>query len=71
LDEHGFLIYQLLWQDPQHRSWYVGARQQSPGYWVNDGDGSSMNDMEAAFFPENENEGRGSKDYLVYRYDYF
>lgn len=72
LDEHGFLVYQLLWQDPQHRKWYIGAHQQSPGYWVNDGDGSSLNDLDAAFLPDGptdlseRNPSRLPKDYLVY-----
>ncbi|KAL1110582.1 hypothetical protein AAG570_008110 [Ranatra chinensis] len=64
LEEHGFLLLQLVWQDPQHRRWYVGARQQSPGYWVNDGDGTSLNDLESAFLPVSDS--GVPKDYLVY-----
>lgn len=54
LDEHGFLLNQLLWQDPQHRKWYVSAHEQTPGYWVNEGDGTPLTDMDAAFLPEPE-----------------
>uniref|UniRef100_A0A0A9W5Z2 Contactin n=1 Tax=Lygus hesperus TaxID=30085 RepID=A0A0A9W5Z2_LYGHE len=75
LDEHGFLVYQLLWQDPQHRKWYIGAHQQSPGYWVNDGDGSSLNDLDAAFLPDSPTDlsdiqlqSRLARDYLVYSF---
>lgn len=24
MEEHGFILQQLLWQDPQHRTWYTG-----------------------------------------------
>ncbi|CAA9998770.1 unnamed protein product [Nesidiocoris tenuis] len=73
LDEHGFLVYQLLWQDPQHRKWYVGAHQQSPGYWTNDGDGSSLNELDAAFLPDGPTNladppSRGPRDYLIYTF---
>lgn len=66
MEEHGFLVYQLLRQDPQHRRWYISAHQQSPDYWVNDGDGTAMgSEMNAAFLPEQETSL--IKDYLVYR----
>lgn len=65
MDEHGFLLYNLLWQDPQHRRWYISAHQQSPGYWVNE-DGTPLPDMESAFLPEPAESGP-AKDYLVYR----
>lgn len=65
LEEHGFLIYQLLWRDPQHRKWYTSIRQHNPGNWVNDGDGSPLLNMENAFLPSQDN-NYGS-DYLVYR----
>lgn len=65
LEEHSFLIYQLLIQDPQHRKWYIGAKQQSPGYWINDLDGTSLSEMDAAFLPESES--HITKDYLIYR----
>ncbi|XP_069694656.1 contactin [Periplaneta americana] len=64
-DEHGFLVNELLWQDPQHRRWYTSARQQSPEYWVND-DGSQLVNMENAFLPEQQS--TLNKDYLVYSF---
>lgn len=67
LEEHGFLVYQLLKLDPQHRRWYISAHQQSPDYWVNEGDGSPMgSEMNAAFLPEQETSL--TKDYLVYSF---
>nr|XP_018910733.1 PREDICTED: contactin [Bemisia tabaci] len=64
-EEHGFIIYQLLWQDPQHRRWYTGLRQASPGYWVNE-DGTQLSDMDAAFLPEQESSY--DKEFLVYSF---
>ncbi|XP_066907076.1 contactin [Halyomorpha halys] len=66
-EEHGFLVYQLSLQDPQHRRWYIGARQQSPDYWINDGDGSSLNDLDAAFLNERGND-LAQSSYLVYKF---
>lgn len=68
LEEHGFLMYQLLWQDPQHRRWYTGARQQG-GYWSNEGDGTQLTNMDNAFLPEPMDNVQG-KDYLVYSFSY-
>ncbi|XP_012252358.2 contactin [Athalia rosae] len=68
LEEHGYLMYQLLWQDPQHRRWYTGARQQG-GYWSNEADGSQLMNMENAFLPEPADNVQG-KDYLVYSFSY-
>ena len=65
-EEHGFLVYQLSLQDPQHRRWYISARQQSPEYWINDGDGSSLNDLEAAFLNEKGND-LPQNIFLVYK----
>lgn len=63
-DEHGFLVHQLNWQDPQHRRWYIGVRQQNPGYWVN-ADGSQLMNMENAFLPDYDVYG---KDFLIYNF---
>lgn len=72
LDEHGFLVHQLNWQDPQHRRWYTAAHQQSPGYWSNPVDGSQLLNMENAFLPEENNPNSFNdnigKDYLVYSF---
>lgn len=64
IDEHGFVIHQLNWIDPQHRKWYIGAHQQSPNFWVNP-DGSQLVNMENAFLPDLDQYG---KDYLVYNF---
>lgn len=66
LDEHGFIVYQLLWQDPQHRRWYTSARQQSLDYWINDGDNSQLVNMDAAFLPHQES--THNKEFLVYSF---
>lgn len=65
LEEHTFLMQQLNWQDPQHRHWYTSARQQSAGYWTNDGDGTQLVNMDAAFFPDQD--ATPGRDYLIYR----
>ncbi|KAK6620391.1 hypothetical protein RUM44_006792 [Polyplax serrata] len=67
-EEHGFLIYQLLWRDPQHRKWYTSIRQHKPTYWVNDGDGTPLLNMENAFLPGQEQSY--GRDYLVYSYSH-
>lgn len=64
-EEHGFLVNELLWQDPQHRRWYTSARQQSPDYWLN-GDNSQLVNMDNAFLPEHRS--TFNKDYLVYSF---
>lgn len=63
-EEHGFLLNQLNWQDPQRRRWYVGGHQQGPGYWLNP-DGTQLINMENAFLPDLEPYG---KDFLAYNY---
>ncbi|XP_063219696.1 contactin isoform X2 [Bacillus rossius redtenbacheri] len=73
LEEHGFLIYQLLWQDPQHRRWYTSAFQQSPDYWINEGDGTQLVNMDSAFLPEQQqpqpmSQSVANKDFLVYSF---
>ncbi|XP_076173707.1 contactin-like [Ptiloglossa arizonensis] len=66
LEEHGFLLYQLLWQDPQHRKWYTGIKYQN-GNWINEGDNTQLLSMDNAFLPE-PNDNIPGKDYLVYSY---
>lgn len=65
-DEHGFIIHQLDWQDPQHRRWYVGARQQSPNYWLNP-DGSQLLNMDNAFLPWGDFD-LYNRDFLAYNF---
>lgn len=64
LDEHGFILQQLLWQDPQHRRWFTGAKQQNPGYWINEGDGTSLSDLSSTFTHE---ASISNKEYLAYK----
>ncbi|XP_015109291.1 contactin [Diachasma alloeum] len=67
VEEHGFLLQQLQWQDPQHRPWYTGARQ-AGGYWSNEGDGSQLVNMENAFLPEPNDGYNLNRDALAYNF---
>lgn len=64
VDEHGFIIYQLTWQDPQHRRWYTGVQQNGPNNWQNV-DGTSLPYMEQAFLPDYDMYGKNN---LVYNF---
>ncbi|XP_060843865.1 contactin [Rhopalosiphum padi] len=67
LDEHGFLINQLLQQDPQHRQWYVSGKQTSPGVWLNDVENNiQLIDVESALLPEQHT--TLNRDYIAYTY---
>lgn len=66
LEEHVFILYQLLWQDPQHRKWYTGVKQLN-GIWVNEADSTSLLNMDNAFLPE-PNDNVIGRDYLAYSY---
>lgn len=66
MDEHVFILYELLWQDPQHRKWYTGVKQLN-GIWVNEGDSTSLLNMDNAFLPE-PNDNIIGRDYLTYSY---
>lgn len=71
VEEHGFIINELLKLDPQHRKWYISARQQSPQYWTNDGDGTQMSNMENAFLKDDHivyQQDQIGRDYLVYKF---
>lgn len=71
-EEHGFIITNLMKLDPQKGSWYIGAHQQSPGYWSNDADGSQLTGLENAFFNDHSQIYNSynllPRDYLVYRF---
>ena len=68
MDEHRFIERELSWQDPQHRRWYTGGKQQSPNYWANEGDGTSLNDLNALFLPETYYDMNiPNRDFLVYK----
>ncbi|XP_033366000.1 contactin isoform X1 [Bombus vosnesenskii] len=66
LEEHGFILYHLLWQDPQHHKWYTGIKYQN-GNWINEADNTQLLNMENAFLPEPVDNTLGG-DYLVYSY---
>lgn len=66
LEEHSFITTYLNKQDPSHRIWYISGRQQSPGVWVNDGDGTTMMNLDTAFLPNQETVFE--KDFLSYGY---
>lgn len=65
LEEYRFVLYQLLWQDPQHRKWLTGVKQYN-GLWINE-DNSNLINMENAFLPE-PNDNVIGRDYLAYSY---
>lgn len=66
VEEHGFILQQLIWKDPQHRRWLTSARQQG-GYWANEADGSQLLSMDNAFLPE-PYDGVLNRDYLAYSF---
>lgn len=72
-EEHGFIITNLMRLDPQKGSWYVGAHQQSKGYWVNEIDGSHLTGLDNAFFEDHQPQYVPGvyitpRDYLVYKF---
>lgn len=73
-EEHGFVINTLMRIDPQKGSWYIGARQQSLGNWMNEADGTSLTGLENAFFEEPQQSQythyRIPKDFLVYKFSH-
>ncbi|CAH0729236.1 unnamed protein product, partial [Brenthis ino] len=73
-EEHGFIITTLMQIDPQKGSWYIGAHQQTPGYWSNEGDGSQLTGLENAFFDDRKliytSYNILPRDYLVYRFSH-
>lgn len=63
--EYGFIINQLLQQDPQHRQWYVSGKQASPGNWINDGNSTStLFKVEDSLLPEQHS--TLNRDYLAF-----
>lgn len=69
IEEHTFLLHYLESQDPQHHTWYTGARQQG-GSWTNDFDGSSLSNMENAFLPDQYESHYNNHDALAYAFSY-
>lgn len=66
LEEHSFITTYLNKNDPSHRIWYISGRQQSPGVWINDGDSTTMMNLDSAFLPNQETVF--DKDFLAYGY---
>jgi len=54
MEEHAFVVTWLRNNDPQHRSWYMGARQQTSNLWTNEGDNTPLQGLESAFLPDQE-----------------
>ncbi|XP_013200303.2 contactin [Amyelois transitella] len=71
-EEHGFIVTVLMKIDPQKGAWYMAGHQQSPGQWVNDGEGSQLSGLDNAFFEDREliytSYNLLSRDYLVYKF---
>ncbi|XP_045114342.1 contactin-like [Portunus trituberculatus] len=65
-EEHGFLTRYLHENDPLQRKWYTAGYQKTPGFWENEGDGSSYQDMTEAFLPEQAISPQNN--YLAYSY---
>ncbi|CAB4066316.1 unnamed protein product [Lepeophtheirus salmonis] len=72
LAEHRFIASHLNRIDPQHRRWYISARQESDNTWINQGDLTQMKNLQDYFIDSAEwGETSGNnynKDYLVYEY---
>ncbi|XP_012215435.1 contactin [Linepithema humile] len=66
LEEYRFVLYELIYQDPQHRRWLTGVRLIN-GIWINEADGTSMQNMDNAFLPE-PNDNVLGREYLAYSY---
>ena len=64
MEENSFITTHLQNNDPSHRIWYISGRQQSPGNWVNDGDGTTMINLDVAFLPNQDQ--LFDKDFLAY-----
>lgn len=67
-EEHGFIMHQLTWKDPQHRKWYTAAQQQNPNYWTNPVDGSQLINMDQAFLPVQNIDDIIQRNNLAYSY---
>lgn len=64
-DEHGFLTRYLHENDPLPRKWYTAGYQKTPGFWENEGDKSSYQDMLEAILPDQPTTPQNN--YLAYR----
>ena len=70
-EEHWFLSETLNRIDPEHRRWYISARQDSKNQWINEGDGTRMLNLQDYFLDPNEfgelQDGY-KKDHLTYSF---
>ena len=64
MEENSFVTAHLQNNDPSHRIWYISAHQQSSGTWVNDGDSTTMVNLDSAFLPNQDQ--AFEKNYLAY-----
>ena len=70
-EEHWFLSETLNRIDPEHRRWYISARQDNQNQWINAGDNTPMLNLQDYFLDPNEfgelQDGY-KKDYLTYSF---
>lgn len=64
-EEHGFLTRYLHENDPLQLNWYTSGYQKTSGFWENEGDGSSFQDMMEAILPDQATSPR--LNFLAYR----
>ncbi|CAG7734727.1 unnamed protein product [Allacma fusca] len=68
LNEHSWIVRRLSALDPQRRKWYISARQEGGGSWVNE-DQSLLINLDQAFLPDQPSANLNSNNrYLVYSY---
>ncbi|XP_076057553.1 contactin isoform X2 [Oratosquilla oratoria] len=65
-DEHIFLTKYLHENDPLLRMWYTSGVQRTTGYWENEADGTSFQDMMGALLPDQQ--PVPNKNILAYSY---
>ncbi|XP_037068317.1 contactin-like isoform X2 [Pollicipes pollicipes] len=66
MEEHAFVVNWLRTHDPQHRVWYMGARQQTSNLWTNEPDNTPLQGLDAAFLPDQE--GITDRNFAAYSY---
>jgi len=66
LEEHRFVQKVLNEIDPQHRRWYISAKQTDQKTWKNLGDKTLMQNLQEYFLQTNELGGATKKQYLAY-----
>lgn len=66
MEENSFLTTYLQSNDPSHRIWYISGRQVNPGNWKNDGDGTTMINLDSAFLPNQDTSA--DANFLAYGY---